>query len=155
MDKVLLEILYTSELRDEVPAAEVGRLVEHARRRNAEHGITGALLFDGAQFCQVLEGPENAVARLMRRIEADQRHRQVRRVHEAETDVRGFRSWYLGYVQVDDLGAIGRIATLTAADAMAAFHDLLPRIDFGLDGDPSRDSPRLSKRRGAGDDRQA
>ncbi len=155
MNRELLEILYTSELRDEVPAAEVGRLVEHARRRNAEEGITGALLFDGAQFCQFLEGPESAVSRLMRRIEADPRHRHVQRAHEAPADARGFRSWYLGYVQVDDLGAIGRIATLSAADAMAAFHDLLPRIDFGLDGDPSRDSPRLSKRRGTGEDRQA
>ena len=88
MDKALFELLYTSERRDEVPAAEVGLLVERARRRNAETGVTGVLLFDGARFCQFLEGPEGAVLDPMRRIRADPRHRNVVRVHESVIGAR-------------------------------------------------------------------
>ena len=148
MDKALFELLSTSEMRDEVPAAEVGLLVERARRRNAETGITGVLLFDGARFCQFLEGPEGAVLDLMRRIGADPRHRNVIRVHESVIDARRFKSWYLGYVQIADLGAIDRIAALRGADAVAGFHDLLPRVDFGLDGNPLADS--IPRRQGRG-----
>lgn len=139
MNKSLFELLYTSEMRDEFPAAEVGLLVERARRRNTVTDITGVLLFDGARFCQFLEGPEGAVLDLMRRIGADPRHRNVVRVHESAIDARRFKSWYLGYVQITDLGAIDRIAALRAADAVAAFHALLPRVDFGLDGNPLLD----------------
>ena len=139
MDKSLFEVLYTSEMRDEVPVAEVGLLVKRARGRNAEMGITGVLMFDGAQFCQFLEGPEDAVLDLMRRICADPRHRNVILVRESAIDVRRFKSWYLGYVQVTDMGAIDRIAALRAADAVAAFLDLLPRVDLGLDGNPLLD----------------
>lgn len=155
MDKALFELLYTSERRDEVPAAEVGLLVERARRRNAETGVTGVLLFDGARFCQFLEGPEGAVLDPMRRIRADPRHRNVVRVHESVIGARRLKSWYLGYVQIVDLGAIDRIAALRGADAVAGFYHLLPRVDFGLDGNPLADAILRRAVRGSPDGEHA
>lgn len=49
-------------------------IVTASRQRNPAHGISGALLFDGERFCQLLEGPEKPVRALGTCIDADRRH---------------------------------------------------------------------------------
>ncbi len=57
-------------LTQNLPPATVGSIVTQARARNAQHSITGLLVFDGMRFCQHLEGPQRAVETLMERIRA-------------------------------------------------------------------------------------
>lgn len=143
MDQDGFELLYASRLTDNVPVQEVGRVVESARRRNAVAGITGALLFDGARFCQLLEGSGAAVLDLMSRILVDPRHCEIVRLHQSPCAIPRFRSWHIGYVQLHDVEAISRMALLRGDAARRAFDELLPRIDFGLDAsvvpDPARE----------------
>lgn len=75
----------------------VHSIVAHASASNALTGITGALIYSGTRFAQVLEGPDDAVEALFRRIRDDNRH-----VFEAAFDCepiayREFKTWSLCY----------------------------------------------------------
>lgn len=59
--------------------------------------ITGALLFTGEYFAQVLEGPEAPVDQLMARIATDPRHDMVMVVAREPIAVRRFGSWGMAY----------------------------------------------------------
>jgi len=52
----------------------VETLAAESRLRNAEVGVTGAMLFAGLHFVQVLEGPAAAVEAIFDRICCDLRH---------------------------------------------------------------------------------
>lgn len=91
-------MLYVSEA---VPAAgggdPVGEIVAASRERNAALGITGALIFTGGHFAQVLEGSPEAVEELMANIRCDPRHRNVRTVEMVNVPERRFPGWSLAY----------------------------------------------------------
>ena len=78
------QLLYISKLAADCDFSVVKEIVEVARRSNPALGITGALLFDGERFCQLLEGGEAEVRGLMDRIAADARHTRVRVLHAAD-----------------------------------------------------------------------
>jgi len=40
---------------------EIGKILESAHRNNPARGITGALLYSGGYFCQVIEGSEESL----------------------------------------------------------------------------------------------
>jgi len=78
-------------------AAEIDDLLEGARTNNAAANVTGLLLFDGHNFMQLLEGPQEKVEEVFTAIVADPRHSGlVRIVSEADVD-RQFPGWSMGY----------------------------------------------------------
>lgn len=79
-------------------AAEVGRIVDVSTARNAAEGVTGALLYTGTRFAQLLEGEEAAVLRIMASIARDDRHCDVVTLHQGPADGRRFSDWSLVYV---------------------------------------------------------
>lgn len=87
----VLQMFYVSRCR--APAQALDELIDVARRNNEQRGITGALLYTGGHFAQVLEGPEDAVRRTMASIERDPRHTAVRRLLEAPMPRRLFGLW--------------------------------------------------------------
>lgn len=124
------QLLYISRL---VPAGDfrvVRKIVEVARRMNPARGISGALLFDGERFCQLLEGSEISVRGLMGRIEIDPRHANVR-VLQAGAFGDGLMSprWASGYCGVHDLDGLDT----TAAAVLSPIHQfsvVLNRADI-------------------------
>lgn len=76
---------------------EIERIVEVSRERNAERGVTGALIYTRARFAQILEGPPEAVDEIMEKILRDDRHRQVTVVDVRRTPRRRFADWSLCY----------------------------------------------------------
>ena len=62
-------------------------------RNNAEHDITGALVFNGVNFAQVLEGDETAVRTLYDIICSDPRHSGVVLVSAKPAKRRNFEGW--------------------------------------------------------------
>src|ERR1700730_2662969 len=56
---------------------ELRASVSTARCRNKDDNLTGALLFTGGGFAQVLEGRREIVERTFERIAADRRHTDV------------------------------------------------------------------------------
>lgn len=96
---MLASLLYVSRSRlDAVEgAAQVEHIVELARLRNERLGVTGALIFTGASFAQVIEGSAAAVAELIARIQEDSRHENVRVVENDRIEERRFGPWQMAY----------------------------------------------------------
>lgn len=64
-----------------------------ARRNNPREGITGALVCRHDIYLQLIEGPAEAIDALYARIEADDRHFDVRLLLEEPVADRIFPNW--------------------------------------------------------------
>ena len=103
----VFQLLYVSHLAADCDFSVVKEIVDVARRSNPALDITGALLFDGERFCQLLEGGELAVRALMSRIEVDVRHTDVRVLHAAVTSAGlVMHRWASGYCDAHELDVI-------------------------------------------------
>lgn len=112
----LARIGHVSALCEDPSRDELDALLSVWRRRNAEHGITGLLLYDAGAVFQVIEGFPEDVVRLYEAIVRDPRHRfLVRLLHEAATE-RVFGDWSMGLARV-----AGR--DLAIVPALQAFTD--------------------------------
>jgi hypothetical protein len=75
-------------------------LLQEARAFNAQHHITGMLLYKDMSFMQLLEGPENIVKDLFSRIENDHRHTRVEALLEESISDRQFSHWSMGFANL-------------------------------------------------------
>ena len=73
--------------------AELDAIVAVTRRNNARAGITGALLTDGMNFLQVVEGRRPYLGDLLTRLFADPRHERIRIVDLRAVPERRFGDW--------------------------------------------------------------
>jgi len=64
-----------------------------ARRNNERDGITGALIVRHDLYLQWLEGPEDALAALFRRITEDDRHIDIEQHDAGSSQTRAFAAW--------------------------------------------------------------
>jgi hypothetical protein len=78
--------------------AQIAQIYNIAIKRNAALDITGALLFVDGYFAQILEGPGEAVNRLMVGILRDPRHTEVRIIEVSRMETRAFPSWTMAQV---------------------------------------------------------
>lgn len=72
-------------------------IVQVAQSRNASLGVTGALLFTGTHFAQMLEGPASSIMALRSSILVDPRHGGVMTMREGKISVRRLAGWSLAY----------------------------------------------------------
>ncbi|WP_310396746.1 BLUF domain-containing protein [Hymenobacter sp.] len=96
LDACVYQVLYRSRATRPFNENQLQQLIEKSRRHNAEHGITGLLLYSESRFVQVLEGPQDAVRAVYARVQQDSRHTQVVTVSEGPTPVRRFAEWSMG-----------------------------------------------------------
>jgi hypothetical protein len=78
--------------------AEVDKILEASRRNNSRVAVTGALIFNGGVFAQVLEGARNDIETTFERIQRDERHGDVEVLACEEAQSRGFPSWSMAFV---------------------------------------------------------
>ena len=102
--RLAYSLLYVSKTLLQFPAggAEVAKIVEGSLARNANLGVTGALISTGQHFAQLLEGRQAAVEELMASISADPRHMKMKTLRVVEED-RRFPDWALAYSGVAGL----------------------------------------------------
>lgn len=98
MQHDLIRLLYVSTARRGITEADVDRIVTSAKLYNAAHGITGGLAFNGRRFCQCLEGPQETVLRLLRKIRQDDRHEDLLITDMIHVDYRYFDSWGMQWI---------------------------------------------------------
>jgi len=121
---------YTSRLSPGQPVTVVADVLRAARAFNRHNGISGALLFDGEHFAQLLEGHASAVQALARRIEADPRHTGVDvRIEEVGRLEQVFEQWVCGWCEADELRAIVAGATVPPLEQLATFEALVRRSE--------------------------
>lgn len=93
----LISLLYVSQAAQALDEGGVNPIVDIAMSRNQTLDVTGALLFTGPHFAQVLEGPRAGVEELMVSIERDERHFDVDVLEVADIRERRFPQWSLAY----------------------------------------------------------
>lgn len=69
-------------------------------RNNARDGLTGVLAVHADRYIQVIEGPREALDSLLRRLEDDPRHHNVRLLDRATTSERMFEGWTMANARV-------------------------------------------------------
>ena len=98
------QLLYVSQLAPGCTWEVVKEIVAAARKHNAAHGITGALLFDGERFCQLIEGAESKVRALANNIWADPRHTALRLLFAGLSPIgQTTQRWVSGYCDAHEL----------------------------------------------------
>lgn len=114
----------TSMDRENRPA-ELEEIFELSRRKNADLGLSGALLVWEDTFVQVLEGDETTVRDLYATIAADPRHENVVLLDTESVDDRVFGRWSMAHVS-DHEGA--DLPAARGAEAPDALHPS-PRLE--------------------------
>lgn len=82
--------------------AEITKILASAHKNNPEKGVTGALLYSGGYFCQVIEGPEDVLEELYETIQMDDRHGDVTVLHFQPIEARGFSEWAMALAGIED-----------------------------------------------------
>ncbi|MEZ5306384.1 MAG: BLUF domain-containing protein [Pyrinomonadaceae bacterium] len=93
----MIQLIYASTASKPFSVDELSELLKVARKRNRRYGITGILLYDNGAFLQVLEGEENEVEKLFRRISKDPRHTHIELLLRLEIEHRSFTEWRMGF----------------------------------------------------------
>lgn len=86
---------------DEVKG-QITNILATAHKNNPEKGVTGALLYSGGYFCQVIEGPEEVLEDLFETIQMDGRHGDVTVLHFEPIEARGFGEWAMALAGIED-----------------------------------------------------
>jgi hypothetical protein len=94
------QLIYVSAAARDLQDAELGNILDSARRNNAQNAVTGILLNIDGGFLQVLEGDANHVDETFKRIELDRRHIAVRKLYETQTSTRAFAGWSMGFTDL-------------------------------------------------------
>lgn len=95
-------IIYCSQATHDVSPDELVALLELARHRNEQDGLSGMLLYCSQSFLQVLEGDLAALESTYARIMGDDRHTNLRMLMDAEVPARLFPDWTMGFEHLDD-----------------------------------------------------
>lgn len=102
-------LVYRSVASESFAIPEIYGMLSKAKEYNAEHHITGCLLYHNKQFLQLLEGDENEVLKLFQKISMDDRHHNVQLIENEYANERMFNKWSMAF---HDYGQNGMSANL-------------------------------------------
>lgn len=92
-------LMYVSTAKPGLTEEELAHLVADASEKNHRQHVTGALAFNGINFAQVLEGPDEEVAEIYMAIQQDARHSGVILVSEKAIAERFYPNWGMRRVE--------------------------------------------------------
>lgn len=131
MNAEQLHIVYTSRLAPGQDCTVYGQVCASARRRNAERGTCGVLLFDGERFLQWIYGPPDETEWLMSAIAADRRHTDVQvLLHVRLAGDAIDRTWRTGFVDADALDAFMALDPTDSHALLDGLADLVSHADL-------------------------
>ncbi|MEQ8674165.1 MAG: BLUF domain-containing protein [Aggregatilineales bacterium] len=99
----MINLIYVSSAVQLMSEAELVQILAKSRQNNARVNVTGMLLYHEGNFMQVLEGEEDAVMALYRKIEQDTRHHMVTLIATRPIKKRNFPEWEMGFTNLRDL----------------------------------------------------
>ena len=86
-----------SKIKDADVSALIAQIIAGSEKRNSFLDVTGALIFTGAHFAQVLEGSQKAINELMISVNNDARHEAISVVDRSFITERQFSRWAMAY----------------------------------------------------------
>jgi hypothetical protein len=93
----MYRVIYVSSETSPFSDQDLDRLLVQSRENNGAAEITGMLLYKEGNFMQYLEGPVEAVQKLVAKIRKDPRHQGFKILMEAEVQHRQFTDWSMGF----------------------------------------------------------
>lgn len=94
----LVQLTYVSNRVAHLQDDEIIEMVIKANYANRRDDITGCLWFGPRRFFQVLEGQQDKIDRLYRKIRSDTRHHAVKLISYSTIGARQFSRWSLAHV---------------------------------------------------------
>lgn len=131
----LRQLIYASRALGNFDEPTLAAMLTHFRSANAEHNVTGVLLFIAGFFAQVLEGDSSTVNALFNKIQCDPRHFDVRCLVNCAITERSCPNWTMAFC---DLRAVGysdfrqiehQLKQIKTGDTIAARRFMLDLID--------------------------
>ncbi len=105
--KKLLQIIYISRSTFEssdganIIEPNVARILAKSRINNRKNGLVGVLYFGNSVFFQCLEGEEEAVNALLVKLEADNRHKDLKVISKNYINQLSFGGWAMKFAPLD------------------------------------------------------
>ena len=101
-----------------------------SRSNNLEVGVTGSLICHSDLFLQMLEGPSIVVERLYERILVDDRHADIVKLRDENSELKFFPSWAMRNDSHQSwMLSRSEIANMSAEQALTLFERLAREID--------------------------
>lgn len=115
----MLSVIYVSVADPGLTRADIAAMVGNAQANNARDALTGALIYNGQNFMQLLEGPVPRVEACLARIRADLRHNGMIEVRRRLVEARDFAEFSMLYRPLfrDHDADLSRLAARGALDA--------------------------------------
>ena len=122
-ERRLLSVIYISVADPLIGEQDIAALLVQARRNNQRDALTGALIFNGHNFLQLLEGPADKVDACLAVIRGDPRHSGMVEIRRREIAERAFAEWTMLYDPQfrghdDDLARVAASGRLDPQDAL-------------------------------------
>ena len=97
------QLVYISKATVPFTSASLKELTELANNNNEKLNVTGCMAYASGYFLQLLEGSDETVDSLYRKIEKDSRHKGTKLLLEAriDADKRLFDKWFMTSFTVD------------------------------------------------------
>ncbi|MES2886091.1 MAG: BLUF domain-containing protein [Pseudomonadota bacterium] len=105
---MLQKLIYASQAIKPVDTGALQAILEIARIRNEQDGVTGFLLYADESFLQILEGEEAVLSATYERIAKDARHSGLRLLQRSPISKRRFGSWTMGF-DLPDTRSLGTL----------------------------------------------
>jgi len=134
VNKDLAYISYCSQAHLPSGQTDLDRILDVSQRNNQRDQITGLLTYSGEVFVQFLEGPPQALHRLMSRLRGDPRHRNIIILSEGVAHERMLAGWDMELVTRQEAHLALREALGEAGDyaKVIALSSLLAKLDPDL-----------------------
>ena len=129
-------IAYLSSAAVNFSPDELSKLLDVARKNNADHAVTGMLCYHDGNFLQFLEGDKSSVEKTFQTIGRDRRHSGVLELFNGAIQERLFPDWTMGLVGFDQLSAEQQVACKNLRDVRSESADGTPHrllVDAFLD----------------------
>jgi hypothetical protein len=128
----LVRLLYYSVHQNTLSQAQMRELLRRSMENNKKQQITGFLAFSQTHFLQVLEGSARTINDLYARILRDDRHEQVTLMDYTQISTRGFATWSMEALSMEQLQACMRLpdtpelrpALMSASTALSLLEEL-------------------------------
>ncbi|MDB5148398.1 MAG: hypothetical protein JWQ57_2418 [Mucilaginibacter sp.] len=94
-------LVYVSTAKKLMKDDELLDLLQTARIKNADHGVTGMLLYSEGTFIQALEGEKEDLYKIYNAIQLDLRHRNIILMITGTVEERIFPKWSMAFASVN------------------------------------------------------
>ena len=98
-------IIYVSRAAENLGSPDLFKIIETSAANNADRDLTGFLLYSGGAFFQYLEGPGDAIDRLIETLRHDPRHHSLEIVLREPAESRLFPKWRMKRIAPGDIAA--------------------------------------------------